>query len=199
MTAEAPALAHPHAEDPAVVAGRQRLGVILLIAADVAFVLSLVFTYSYLRGLNTSGNWIPDGGRTVGMGLGWVIAGVVVISLLAYRWAENGIRAGDSGRLTVGLLLALVLILVDLGLQLYQLGTSHLVTTDGSYASSFIALGGYHVVHLLLTAFLGIGVWNRARKGMFTAGGHAHVHVIGLWWVWVTVSALITALTTSFT
>jgi cytochrome c oxidase subunit 3 len=196
MTAEVSTAAH-HVEDPAVVAGRQRLGVILLISADVAFVLSLVFTYFYLRGLNTSGNWIPEGGRTVGIGFGWAIAAVVVLSLLAYRWAERGIRAGDAGRLTVGLLIALLLILVDLGMQVYQLATLHIITTDGSYASSFITLSGYHVVHLVLTAFLGIGVWNRARRGQFTRDGHAHVRMVGLWWTWVAVSALITAFTTS--
>lgn len=198
MTTDAPALAH-HVEDPAVVADRQRLGVILIITADVAFVLSLVFTYFYLRGLNTAGNWIPDGGRTAGIGMGWAIAGVVVVSLLAYRWAEAGIKAGDGGRLTVGLLIALVLILVDVGLQVYQLANLPFLASDGSYASSFMVLSGYHLVHVLLTTFLGIGVWNRARLGMFTAGHHAHVRLVGLWWLWVAVSALITALTTSVT
>jgi cytochrome c oxidase subunit III len=198
MTADVTALAH-HVEDPAVVAHRQRLGVILIIAADVAFVLSLVFTYFYLRGLNTEGKWIPDGGRTAGIAMGWVIAGVVVASLLAYRWAEAGIRAGDGGRLTVGLLIALVLILVDVGLQVYQLASLPFVTSTGSYASSFIVLSGYHLVHVVLTTFLGIGVWNRARRGMFTADHHAHVRLAGLWWLWVAVSALITALTTSVT
>ncbi len=197
MTAATASAGH-HVEDVDEVGSRQRLGVILLISADVAFVLSMVFTYFYLRALNTEGGWIPDGGHTVGVGMGWVIAAVVAVSMLAYRWGEQGIRNGDQGRLLTGMLLALLLVVVDLGLQIYQLVNAGMLATEGSYASSFLALSGYHVVHLLLTLFLGLGIWNRARRGVFTEHSHWHVKLIGYWWMWVTAAALLTAFTTSF-
>ncbi|MBI3688902.1 MAG: cytochrome c oxidase subunit 3 [Actinobacteria bacterium] len=185
-------------EELGEVRGRQRLAVLLLIAADAAFVLSLVFTYFYLRALDTEGGWIPQDGRTVGPTAGWVIAGVAVLSAVAYRWGELGIRGGRRGRLLAGSSAALLLVLADAALQTIQLGNLPMPTTDGAYASSFIVLAGYHLVHLVMTAVFGIGICNRARLGRFSAANHSHVEMVGLWWIWVAVSALLTAFTTSF-
>ena len=187
-----------HHEPPDVVGGRQRLGVILLILADVAFVFSLVFTYLYLRQLNTEGGWIPKDGGTESIGFGWVIALVMVVSWVAYRWGETAARAGRSRQLLLGIALAILIAGVDLGLQLYQMVVSTLRAADGSYASSFMALAGYHAFHVLLTMFIGFGVWNRARLGKY-AGNHWQVRIVGYWWAWVAISAVITAATMSFT
>ncbi len=195
MTTAAPEGPVMH-ESPLDVGLRQRLGVLLLIAGDVAFVLSLVFTYLYLRGLNTEGAWIPQGGRVVGTGLGWVIAAVMVGSWLAYRWAETGAHRPE--RLQVGLLTATLLVLADLVLQAYQLGTAGIKVHDGAYASSWMALAGYHAVHLALTLFIGVGIWNRARLGLL-ASNTWHVRLVGYWWAWVAVSAVLTATVTSLT
>jgi len=177
----------------------QRLGVLLLITADVAFVLSLIFTYFYLRGLNTNNGWIfPHYPQTASIGFSWLIAGVMVLAALSYQWGATGSRAGDNNRLVTGALGALILVLVDAGMQLYQLSTLPFKTTTGGYASSFIVLAGYHFVHLLLTLFIGLALWNRARMGKYTGGNYWQVRLVGYWYVWVMISALLTALTTSF-
>jgi len=46
-----------HHEAPEVVDARQRLGLWLFIGADVVTVGALLFTYLYLRGVDTSGHW----------------------------------------------------------------------------------------------------------------------------------------------
>jgi len=51
--------ANPHHEHPDVVGSRNRLGVILLIVADVAFALSMVFTFFYLKAQNVNEMWLP--------------------------------------------------------------------------------------------------------------------------------------------
>jgi heme/copper-type cytochrome/quinol oxidase subunit 3 len=103
----------------------------------------------------------------------------------------------------VGTLLALALVLVDMGLQIAQLATMPMHSKDGvyqgSYMSSFVVLSGYHVVHLLLALFVGIAVWNRARRALYGAENHYQVTLVGYWWRWVTVAALLTALALSFT
>ncbi len=202
MTAvHAPAIGHDNPighDSPEVVGRRQRLGVLLLIVADVAFVLSLVFTYLYLRGLNTEGGWIPEGGIVMGAGLGWVIAGVMLLSWGAYRWGEAAAGSGRRERLVAGALVANALVVVDLILQSYQLVSAQLRVHDGAYASAWMALSGYHAFHLLMTLFIGLGVWNRARLGLFTAN-HWQVRLVGYWWTWVAISAVITAATTSLT
>lgn len=195
-TSPAPVVSHDSPED---VGRRQRLGVLLLIVADVAFVFSLVFTYLYLRQLNTEGGWIPaEGGRTMGVGFGWVITAVMVLSWVAYRWGEVAARAGQRGRLVLGSLIATALVVVDLVLQVYQLVSATIRVADGSYASAWMALSGYHAFHLAMTLFVGIGLWNRARLGLF-ATDHWQVRLVGYWWTWVTISAIITAATTSLT
>ncbi len=196
MTVTAHVVEH---DSPEVVGRRQRLGVLLLIAADVAFVLSLVFAYLYLHGLDTEGGWLPqDGPPALGAGFGWVIAAVMIASWGAYRWAEAAARAGRREQLVLGVLAAVVLVAVDLGLQVYQMATAGFVVSDGSYASAFMALAGYHVFHLALTVFLGIGIANRARLGRFDTDAW-HVRLVGYWWTWVALSAILTAATTSLT
>ena len=193
------AVAHIVHDTPEVAFRRQRLGVILLIVADVAFVLSLVFAYLYLRGLDTEGGWLPqDGPSALGAGFGWVIAAVMLASWGCYRWAESGAAAGQRERIVLGAAAAVVLVAVDLALQVYQMATAGFVVADGSYASAFMALAGYHVLHLALTVFLGIGIANRARLGRFDRHPW-HVRLVGYWWTWVVLSAIITAATTSLT
>ena len=188
-----------HHDPPEVVGNRQRTGVILLIVADVAFVLSMVFAYLYLRGLNTEGGWISaDEPRTASTALGWVIAAVMIVSWVAYRWAEVGARSGQAQRVILGVLAANVLVVLDAILQIYQITSANLRPDYGSYASSFLALSGYHIVHLALTLFIGLGVWNRARLGLF-AHNDWHVRLVGYWWTWVAIAAILTAATTSLT
>ena len=177
----------------------QRLGVLLVIAADVAFVLSLMFTYFYLRGLNTNDGWIPKHyPATASIGFSWLIAGVMVLATLAFLWGQGGAMAGDNGRLVTGALGALALVLVDLGLQIYQLATLPFKTTTGGYSSAFIALALANVLHLLLTLFIGLAAWNRARVGRYSGDGHLQVRLVGYWYTWVAIAALLTAFTTSF-
>ena len=190
------ALAVDH-DSPEEVGRRQRLGVILLIVADAAFVLSLVFTYVYLRGLNTQNGWIPDeGGLTMDASFGWVITAVMVLSWVAYRWGTVAAGSQQRARLVLGILTATMLVLLDLVLQSYQLVTAPIRVHDGSYASSWMALSGYHAFHLIITLFIGLGLWNRARLGLFATNAW-QVRLAGYWWTWVVISAVLTAATTS--
>ena len=69
---------------------------------------------------------------------------------------------------------------------------------DGSYASAFRVLTGYHLVHLFLLAFLGFGLLNRARAGAERTRTAAHVRLVRYFWDWVAVAAVLTAITTWF-
>ncbi|MGO9162891.1 MAG: cytochrome c oxidase subunit 3 [Streptosporangiaceae bacterium] len=197
MSASTVSAAHP-AEHTHDVGRTQQVGVILLILGDVAFFLSLVFTYFYLRGLNTDGNWVPRGSATIGPASGWIVAGIMVLAAVAYWWGEQGIRAGDTRRLNLGVTLAMILVLADFAVQADRLATLPFTTQTGSYASTVITMFGSHLVHLLITLFLGIAIWNRNRRGMFSAERNWHVRVTGYWFYWVALSAVLLALTTSF-
>ena len=103
----------PHHESVDTVGRRWRTGVVLLMVADVAFVASLVFTYFYLRGLNTQGAWFPKGASVAPIWVGWAIAAALVASAATYRWGEIGMRAGNESRLVAAAGVAVVLVLAD--------------------------------------------------------------------------------------
>lgn len=198
LTATASPTAPGHSEDVNTVGRRWRSGVLLIILADASFVAALLFTYFYLRGLNTEGSWIPPKSFTAPIWVGWAIALGLVLSAAAYRWGELGIRRGDQRRLQTGTTVALLLLVADIVGQVVQLSTFPFRTYTGSYASTVIALAGANLFHLLLTLFIGVGLWNRTRLGKYHATEHWQVRLGRIWWVWVAAAAVATALTTSF-
>jgi heme/copper-type cytochrome/quinol oxidase subunit 3 len=182
-----------------VVKRSQQIGVLLLIAADAAFVLSLIFTYLYLRGLNTEGGWLPKGAHTLGPANGWIIAAIIAASAAAYRRGEVRSRAKGRGALIAGTSVALALLVADLAAQVWRMVTMNLSVGENSYASCIMVLSGAHVFHLLITVVVGAGIWIRARRGLLTGDGGWHARMAGYWWYWVAVSAVLVALTTTFT
>ncbi len=187
-----------HFEERDTIGRRWRCGVILLIVADAAFVASLVFSYFYLRGLNTEGAWLAKGQAIAPIWVGWVIAAILIVSAASYRWGRVGLESDKHGRLRAGVAVALVLVVVDLVVQFVQLATLPFGAGHGSYASSIYVIGGANVFHLLLTAFVGVAVLNRARLDKYAADNDWQVQLVGIWWNWIALAAVITAFTTSF-
>jgi len=177
---------------------RQRLAVLLFIGVDAVFVVCLLFSYYYLRGLNTDGNWLVKGAHAEAAWATWVIALIAVASAAVLHWGEQGIDEGDNGRVLLGITGALLLVVADIVGQVWQLATLKGHLSDGSYASAFRVLIGYHLVHLLLLAFLGFGLLNRARAGVDRSRAAVQVRLVRYFWDWVAVAAVLTAITTWF-
>lgn len=196
VTVSAPAADHHESLD--VVGARWRTGVRLLIAADAAFMAALVFTYFYLRGLNTDGGWIPKGSPTEAIWISWALAGGMVLSAVLYRWGEVGNLAGRKNRLGLGAGLAVLVLAATVVGQIIQMETFPFEAETGSYASSLWVLAGDNLFHLLLTLFIGIGLWNRSRLGKYTATDSWQVRIVGLWWSWVALTTVIGAFSASF-
>jgi heme/copper-type cytochrome/quinol oxidase subunit 3 len=187
-----------HLEDPDLIGRRWRTGVRLLIFADASFVAALLFTYFYLRGIDTENAWLHPGQPTASIAVGWLIAAGVVLSAAVFRWAQRGIETGAESRFVGGALLALVVLFVDLVGQVLQLMNFPFGVQDSAYSSSMYVLAGANLVHLLLTAFLGLAMWNRGRLHIYTAESNWQVRLVGLWWSWVALAAVLAAFTTSF-
>lgn len=198
MTAVTIGHAEAHAEDPDVIGRRWRTGVVLLILADASFVAALLFSYFYLRGLNTSKAWLAPHQHTASIGIGWLLAGGVVVSAVVYRWAQNSIRAGRETGLVLGTLLALVVLLATTVGQVLQLTSFPFGVEDSAYSSAMYTLAGANLFHLVLTAFLGVAMWNRGRLHLYSATTNWQVRLVGVWWTWIAVAAVLGALTTSF-
>ncbi|MGH3634599.1 MAG: cytochrome c oxidase subunit 3 [Acidothermaceae bacterium] len=188
----------PHHEDRETIGRRWRTGVILLLVADAAFVGSLIFSYFYLRGLNTEGGWFPKGSSITPIWIGWAIAAGLVVSAAVYRWGERGLAAGVNARLVTASAIGTVIVAADAVGQVAQLVTLPFGLADGSYASSVYVLASANLFHLLLTLFLGIGMWNRSRLGRYAADNNWQVRLVSIWWTWIAIAAILSAFTTSF-
>jgi heme/copper-type cytochrome/quinol oxidase subunit 3 len=183
---------------PELVAKQQRQAVLYIILADAVFFSCLLFTYFYLRSLNVEGGWIPDGGQTASAALVWTIAAVTLISAAVYWGAEAAIRTGQRQRFQAMTLIAVLVLLVAAGLSIYQLVTLPMLMSDGSYASTFIVMSGVQLAHVLLLAVVAVGIWNRSVRGLLDDGRTNHATLVGYFWYWVALTALLAAGTTLF-
>jgi heme/copper-type cytochrome/quinol oxidase subunit 3 len=190
--------AEAHAEDPDLIGRRWRTGVVLLILADASFVAALLFSYFYLRGLNTEKAWLAPHQHTASIVVGWSLAGGVVLSAVLYRWAQNSIRTGRETGFILGTLLALLVVLATAVGQVLQLTSFPFGVEDSAYSSTMYTLAGANLFHLLLTAFLGVAMWNRGRLHLYSESTNWQVRLVGVWWTWIAVAAVLGALTTSF-
>jgi heme/copper-type cytochrome/quinol oxidase subunit 3 len=188
-----------HHEAPEVISRRDRMGVLLLIFADAAFVGALVFTWFYLRTLNQGGNWIPKDVEVAASSQSWIVTGVAGISAALMYLGLMAVRKGQVKQLLAFALLALAVIITDLYLQIQALSSFPFTIKNGSYASTMFALAGANIFHLGLTIFLGIGIVNRIRMGRYSQDDHGHIREVTYWWIWVAVASLITSFATMYT
>lgn len=189
---------HPHHEHPDVVGSRNRLGVILLLVADVAFALSMMFVYFYLRGQNVNDMWLPAGTSDhaaitpISATPGWTVTAIATFGLLAHFYGLKGVRVGNQTQLKLGSLVALVTSVVAIAYQFNTIASAPFTFSDGAYVSCFYMLTILNFVHLALTVFISLGNWNRSRLGLYVSD-HWHVDIVRIWWVWMVVSSLLGA------
>jgi heme/copper-type cytochrome/quinol oxidase subunit 3 len=162
---------------PEVVDGQQRLGVWLFIGGDIIIVAALLFTYLYLRGVNTSGHWMSLLGYkghsyayyqniangSVGLpapklihigpmsaGMEWLIAAVTVVSGAIIWQAERALRATKSAKSYSAMAtFATIVVLVAIVLTIIQLRSipEVFVATNDSQGMAYTA---YDSVFLVL-------------------------------------------------
>jgi heme/copper-type cytochrome/quinol oxidase subunit 3 len=192
-----------HHEDPDVVGSRNRLGVILILVADIAFALSMVFVYFYLRSQNVNDMWLPkateehDAIIALSSSKAWAITAIAGFGLLSHQYALKGARAHNEIQLKLGSLVSFITSIVALYFQYNTFSTAPFTFSDGAYVSCFYLFAIMNFVHLTLTVFIAFGNWNRARLGLY-ASNVWHVDIANVWWVWMVVSSLLGAFCLSF-
>ena len=194
---------HVHHEDPDVVGSRNRLGVILILVADVAFALSMVFVYFYLRGQNVNDMWLPAATEERGAieplssGPAWTVTAIAAFGLLAHLYAFKGGREKNQTQLKLGSLVAMVASVVALVMQFNTIANAPFTFSDGAYVSCFYLFTIMNFVHLALTVFISLGNWNRARLGLYVSNLWM-VDIVRIWWIWMVVSSLLGAFSLSY-
>jgi heme/copper-type cytochrome/quinol oxidase subunit 3 len=171
MSIETHAHTNSHHEHPDVVGSRNRLGLILLLVADISFALAVLFVYFYLKGQNVNDMWLPK--------------------------ASTANDAQHAATVPVSSMGAWYVTLIAAFGLVFQRYASFTITM-GAYASCYYLIAGLNMVHLFLTVFISLGNWNRSRLGIY-AGDHWHVEIVKVWWIWMTVSSLLGTMALSFT
>jgi heme/copper-type cytochrome/quinol oxidase subunit 3 len=132
-----------HHEHPDVVGSRNRLGLILLLVADISFALAVLFVYFYLKGQNVNDMWLPKASDTQdatvpvsSMGA-WSVTIIAALGLLFQRYALAGAKVKNQTQLVLGSGLALVAALAAFIYQIIQMNNASFTITMGAYASCY--------------------------------------------------------------
>jgi heme/copper-type cytochrome/quinol oxidase subunit 3 len=224
-----------HHEPPEKVDARQRLGIWLFIGADVITVAALLFTYLYLRGVDTAGHWMSMVGYpghlhtyqewenlynngtlpspkpvyegVLSAGLQWLTVAITVVSAAVLWFGEKGLRATKNAKAfspfaVVAMLLTLAGVVVC-AIQLSDIPQIFVGNNDSitmsytTYDSAMMAIIGSTLGHLVLLAFLGLGLAIRSARGVINGDKWYQVRLVRYFWVWVAISAIVSTLITT--
>ena len=200
MTSETQNVHHEH---PDVVGSRNRLGLILILVADIAFALSILFVYFYLRQQNVNEMWLPRATedmpavKPVNSWSAWQITLVCLLGLMSNRFAESGAREKAIAKINMGTGAALVASVIALIMQILQMNSTGFTTRMGAYASCYYLIAILNAVHLCITIFVSLGNWNRGRLGLYLTDSW-HLSISRVWWIWMAVSCGLGAFALSF-
>lgn len=187
-----------HHESAATVGVRDRQGVLLLVLADAAFALSVVFSYFYLRMGNTSNGWIPVDGGTADKMNSWIVVGALIVSALLFRLGFKATSLSNKGRSLACYSLSGITMLLATGIQLDQILHIPFGVSEGTYSSCYYLITYTNLIHLVLTAFIVLGIANRDRLGLLNSEKRWHPLVSNIWLNWVVISATLGAICTMY-
>jgi cytochrome c oxidase subunit I+III len=156
-------------------------GMAAVIATEGAFFCYLLFSYFYLASI--SANPWPAVPPRIALPL--VNTGILVASSVAVAWAETGIRRNRSGRLRIGLALAIGLGVLFLALQGVEYSRERIAGTHDAYGSLFYTITGFHGAHVLVGLIMLTVVIVRAFKGHFGEARHEAVSNVAMYWHFV--------------
>lgn len=157
---------------------RWAMGSMILVIAVV--LASLLFAYFYLRLVNPE--WPPAGIPLPNLTLPAVAAAVLMVSFGVMYWAGRKIRQDSQGGLKAGLIGALALGLVGVGIQVFALSRVGFNHTDHAFGSVFWVLMGFAILLMLGAMATNVNSLYWAFRRRFHARHHNTVdNAILLW------------------
>ena len=157
---------------------RNRLGLWLFLFSEIFLFGALLAARFYLWG-----NTRPELDQTVGL----ITTSILLLSSFFMARAESAIGFDDRKNFRRSILItALLGIAFLIGVVGIEWG-GHLRPSDGAYGAIFYAMTGLHALHVLSGVILILIVWNRGRKGDFSAERHWGVEATAVYWHYVDV------------
>ena len=152
------------------------------IATEAALFAFLLFSFFYL-GSQSRSPWPPDGPLALKLSLPNTV--ILILSSLAYMWGERGIKAGNRGRLRLGLLIAFILGLAFIIIQGIEWGNQSFGPRSSAFGSLFYTITGFHGAHVIVGLLMNILVQIWAWRGTFSKESHLAVTNAGMYWHFV--------------
>ncbi len=170
-------------------------GMLLLIATEATIFALLLSSYVYL-GFASGSGWPPAGMKRPELSLPLIGTLLLLGSSVPMVWAEAGVRAGNVGRLRLGLALALVMGGAFLGIQALEYSHKAFTPQTNAYGSLFYIITGFHGLHVFVALVMNAVLQLRAALGHFGATRSLAISVVGLYWhfvgtVWIFILALV--------
>jgi len=129
-------------------------GTRLMIGIATSGLGAFVFSFFYLRSLNSHGLWYPSGFKGPSQALGGTIMGLIVVSAIVQTVGLQMIKGGKKDAWWGAAVLALILGVAGAAIQIYQLTSLPFPPGASGFASVFV--GASPVFALLV---LGTMVW----------------------------------------
>lgn len=178
---------HAHTE---VVRHGLRVGMALFITSEVMFFAAFFWAFfNAALGVNPSvSQWPP---ATIHPMHTWTLPFINTLILLssgfAVNWAHHALRENHRDRLKLGLLGAVVLGSIFLGVQIYEYGEAAFGFQEGVYPSVFYMATGFHGFHVFVgVCFLAVCLL-RSLRGDFTPRQHVGFEAAAWYWHFVDV------------
>lgn len=129
-------------------------GARMLVAIGVTTYGALVFSYFYLKSLDSNGLWHPSGQQAPPL-LGAAIFVSGVVPCLLYVWATRRLRAGRGEALDwkVAAALATLLLMLSTGLQIWELGRLRFFPGSSGYAGLFVSTAVVTIAMMLIGTY----------------------------------------------
>jgi len=153
-----------------------RLGLWLFFVSEGFLFTALLVTRFYLWG-----NTRPDLDQLLGL----TITVVLLISSFFMNRAESAIAHDDRSEFLRNLLITAALGLAFLGGVIGFEWTGHIRPSDGAFGAVLYGMTGMHALHVVSGVVFILIVWNKGRKGEFSAERHWGVESCAIWWHYV--------------
>ena len=162
--------------------GTNRLGLWLFLLSD-----SFVFGGLLVSRFNLLGMNRPHLNQMLGL----VVTSVLLISSFFMNRAETSIAHGDKKGFLNGtmitMILGLLFVIGVVGLEWQLARIEDVIASKDVIGAIFYMMTGMHAFHVLTGVILLFTVWNKGRKGLYTAEKHWGVEAAAVYWHFVDV------------
>jgi cytochrome c oxidase subunit III len=171
-----------------------KLGMWVFLLSEVMFFTGLIGAYIILRFSNPGA--FAEPGVVLNVPLTAANTFMLICSSVTMVKAFAAIEAGDQRGLVRWLVATIVLGSAFLGIQVYEyielvghgfVPSAAAYTAEGGplYGMTFYTMTGFHGLHVLIGVLCLIFTAVKAQRGGYSAGDHAGVEIMGLYWHFV--------------